>query len=122
MARRDGAELPRVYCVNWFRKDEHGKFLWPGFGDNARVLAWIVRRCEGRADAVETPIGLVPAPGELDVDGLDITPEALEELVSVDVDALRTEVPQMRDHLERFGDRLPRELRDQLEGLVDRLG
>jgi phosphoenolpyruvate carboxykinase (GTP) len=122
IGRREGAKLPRVYCVNWFRKDEHGKFLWPGFGDNARVLAWIVRRCEGRADAVKTPIGLVPAPGELDVDGLDITPEALEELVSVDAEALRTEVPQMRDHLERFGDRLPKELREQLEGLVDRLG
>jgi phosphoenolpyruvate carboxykinase (GTP) len=122
VGRREGAQLPRVYCVNWFRKDEHGKFLWPGFGDNARVLAWIVRRCEGRAEAVETPIGLVPAPGELDVDGLDITPEALEELVSVDADALRTELPQMRDHLERFGDRLPQELRTQLEGLVGRIG
>jgi phosphoenolpyruvate carboxykinase (GTP) len=121
MGRREGAQLPRVYCVNWFRKDEHGKFLWPGFGDNARVLAWIVRRCEGRAEAVETPIGLVPAPGELETDGLDITPGALEELVSVDVDALRNEVPQMRDHLERFGDRLPAELREQLEGLVSRL-
>jgi phosphoenolpyruvate carboxykinase (GTP) len=121
IGRREGAELPRVYCVNWFRKDQHGNFLWPGFGDNSRVLAWIVRRCEGRAGGVETPIGIVPDTGALELDGLDISPEAVEELVSVDADALRTELPQMRDHLEQFGDRLPQELRDELEGLVSRL-
>jgi phosphoenolpyruvate carboxykinase (GTP) len=122
IGRREGAQLPRVYCVNWFRKDEHGNFLWPGFGDNARVLAWIVRRCEGRAEALETPIGLVPAPGSLDTDGLDIGAEALEELMRVDKDAVRNELPQLRDHLEQFGDRLPEEVAAQLEALVNRLG
>ena len=119
---REGARPPRVYNVNWFRKDEDGEFLWPGFGENSRVLAWIVRRCEGAADAVETPIGLVPAPGTLDTEGLDVSPQALEALLTVDEDALRTEIPQVRDHLEQFGDRLPDELRAQLERLVERLG
>jgi phosphoenolpyruvate carboxykinase (GTP) len=121
IGRRSGAKLPRVYCVNWFRKDEHGRFLWPGFGENSRVLAWIVRRCEGRAEAVETPIGLVPAPGSLPTEGLDLSDEALAELVAVDDDSLRNELPQVRDHLEQFGDRLPRDMRAQLERLVARL-
>jgi phosphoenolpyruvate carboxykinase (GTP) len=122
IGRRDGAKLPKVFYVNWFRKDDDGKFLWPGFGENSRVLAWVVRRCEGRADAVETPIGLVPAPGALDTQGLDISPEALEALLTVDDDGVRDELPQVREHLARFGDRLPAEIRQQFKRLEERLG
>ena len=116
----DPSKLPRIFYVNWFRKGADGKFLWPGFGDNSRVLAWIFRRCEGTAGAVETPVGLVPAEGELDVSGLDITPEALHEVVTPDLDAMREELPQVREHFARF-DRLPAELTAQLEALEQRL-
>jgi phosphoenolpyruvate carboxykinase (GTP) len=116
-----GAKLPRIFYVNWFRKDAEGKFLWPGFGDNARVLEWVVRRLEGKVGADETPIGLVPKPGELDVEGLDITPAALEEVVSVDLDALRNELPQIKEHLARFGDDLPAPVRAHLDTLEQRL-
>jgi phosphoenolpyruvate carboxykinase (GTP) len=122
IGRRDGAKLPKVFYVNWFRKDDDGKFLWPGFGENSRVLAWVVRRCEGRADAIETPIGLVPAPGALDTQGLDISPEALEALLTVDDEGVRDELPQVREHLARFGDRLPAEIRQQFKRLEERLG
>jgi phosphoenolpyruvate carboxykinase (GTP) len=122
IGRREGAKLPKVFYVNWFRKDDDGKFLWPGFGENSRVLAWVVRRCEGRADAVETPIGLVPAPGALETDGLDIDPQALEALLNVDDDSVRAEMPQVREHLARFGDRLPVEVRAQFDALERRLG
>jgi phosphoenolpyruvate carboxykinase (GTP) len=122
LGRRDGVRLPKVFYVNWFRKDGQGRFLWPGFGDNARVLAWIVRRCQGRADAVETPIGLLPTQDALDTEGLDIEPKALEQLLTVDESGVRAELPQIRDHLEQFGDRLPDEVRAQLERLAERLG
>jgi phosphoenolpyruvate carboxykinase (GTP) len=122
LGRREGAKLPKVFYVNWFRKDEEGKFLWPGFGENSRVLAWIVERCAGRAEAVETPIGLVPAEGALDVEGLDLSPEALKALLAVDEDGVRAELPQIRDHLDQFGDDLPDPVRAQLERLVGRLG
>jgi phosphoenolpyruvate carboxykinase (GTP) len=114
---RDGAKLPKVFYVNWFRKGEDGSFLWPGFGDNARVLEWVVRRCEGRAEGVETPIGVIPRPEDLDTDGLDITPEALEELLAFDAEGLRAELPQVREHLAQFGDTLPGPVREQFERL-----
>jgi phosphoenolpyruvate carboxykinase (GTP) len=119
--RREGAQLPRVFYVNWFRKDDDGRFLWPGFGENARVLAWVFRRCEGSANARETAIGHVPGPDDLDTGGLDIAPEALEELLAVDEDRVRAELPQVREHLARFGDRLPPEVRAQFEALEQRL-
>jgi phosphoenolpyruvate carboxykinase (GTP) len=118
---REGAKLPRVFYVNWFRKDEDGNFLWPGFGENSRVLAWIFRRLEGEAEAVETPIGMVPAEGSLDVSGLDISSAALEQLTSVDEEAVKAELPQVREHLARFGDKLPAQIREQLERLEQRL-
>jgi phosphoenolpyruvate carboxykinase (GTP) len=121
IGRRDGARLPKVFYVNWFRKDADGKFLWPGFGENSRVLAWIVRRCEGRAEAAETPLGLVPRPEDLDTDGLDITPEALAELLTVDEAPLREELPQIREHLAQFGDGLPPEVREQFAALERKL-
>jgi phosphoenolpyruvate carboxykinase (GTP) len=122
IGRREGAKLPKIFYVNWFRKDGEGNFLWPGFGENARVIEWIVRRCEGEADAVETPIGLLPTVEALDTDGLDIDPQALEALLTVDENGVRAELPQVRDHLEQFGDRLPAEVREQLERLTERLG
>ena len=117
----DPAKLPRVYYVNWFRKDANGNFLWPGYGENSRVLEWICRRCDGEAEGVETPIGIVPTPEALNTEGLDISREALEELLSVDPVAWRKELPAIHQHFARFGDRLPQELRDQLADLERRL-
>jgi phosphoenolpyruvate carboxykinase (GTP) len=119
---REGAELPRVFYVNWFRKDADGKFLWPGFGENSRVLEWVFRRCEGSAEAVETPIGLLPAEGAIDTDGLNITEEAMRELLSVDTDLVKQQLPQVKEHLAKFGDKLPEQIAAQLEALERRLG
>jgi phosphoenolpyruvate carboxykinase (GTP) len=107
--------------VNWFRKDAEGNFLWPGFGENSRVLAWIFRRCEGSADAVETPVGYVPTPDGIDTTGLDVSEDDLAELLRVDVHGLRTELPTIHAHFAQFGNRLPKELRAQLEELEKRL-
>jgi phosphoenolpyruvate carboxykinase (GTP) len=119
--RADAEKLPRIFYVNWFRKDADGGFLWPGFGENSRVLEWIFRRCDGEAEATETPIGLVPAPGELNLDGLDVTDAQMRELTSVDESALRDEIPQVEEHLAKFGDQLPTEITNQLEALKQRL-
>jgi phosphoenolpyruvate carboxykinase (GTP) len=123
VAQREGAKMPHIFNVNWFRKDEGGKFLWPGYGENSRVLAWVFERCEGTADADETPIGFVPKLGEggIDTDGVDITPEAMEHLLEVNPEDWRKQLPQMHEHLARFGDKLPAELREQLEALQQRL-
>jgi phosphoenolpyruvate carboxykinase (GTP) len=119
--RRQGARLPKIFMVNWFRKDEGGKFIWPGFGDNSRVLAWIFRRCDGEADAVETPIGLVPAPGAIETGGLELSAAEMEELLKVDPEEWKTQLPQIQQHYASFGDALPEELRAQLEALEERL-
>jgi len=121
IGRREGAKLPRIFCVNWFRKGADGGFLWPGYGENSRVLAWIFRRCEGGAEAVETPIGHVPAPGALDTEGLDLSEDALAALLEVDPELWRAQLPQVHEHFARFGDDLPQELRDQLAALERRL-
>jgi phosphoenolpyruvate carboxykinase (GTP) len=117
----DAEKLPRLYYVNWFRKGADGKFLWPGFGENSRVLAWAFDRCAGRAEAVSTAIGQLPAPGALSVDGLNVTEDTLGELLSVDEDAWRSEVPSIEEHYAIFGDRLPTALHDELEALQKRL-
>ena len=122
VGERSGAKLPKIFYVNWFRKDEDGSFLWPGFGENSRVLEWIFRRCDGEGEAIETPIGYVPAEGGLNLDGLDIGEDELRQLLSVDADAVRAELPQVREHLERFGADLPSVLRDELAALESRLG
>jgi phosphoenolpyruvate carboxykinase (GTP) len=116
---REGAQLPKIFHVNWFRKDDDGKFLWPGFGENSRVLAWIFRRCDGEAEAERTPIGYVPAPGALELDGID--ERRVAEALSVDLDEARAELDQTQAHLARFGDRLPQEIRDQFTALKERL-
>jgi phosphoenolpyruvate carboxykinase (GTP) len=115
-------KLPRIFYVNWFRKDADGNFLWPGFGENSRVLEWVFRRCDGDAEATETPIGLVPAPGAINTDGLDVSEEAMRELTTVDEDQLLEELPQVEEHLARFGDNLPQAIRAQLDALKRKLG
>ncbi|HEX5376245.1 MAG TPA: phosphoenolpyruvate carboxykinase (GTP) [Solirubrobacterales bacterium] len=118
---REGARLPRIFYVNWFRKDADGNFLWPGFGENSRVLEWVFRRCEGSADAIETPIGLLPAEGAINTEGLNVSAEAMQELLSVDEDLVREQLPQVKEHLAKFGDRLPPPLQQQLAALEQRL-
>src|ERR1700733_3963790 len=124
VGRRQGAELPRIFYVNWFRKGDDGKFLWPGFGENCRPLAWIFRRLEGEAGADETAIGLVPPVGKggIDTSGLDIDREAVENLLEVDHGAWIEQLPQMHEHYGKFGDKLPGELKEQLAELERRLG
>jgi len=122
IGRRAGARLPRIYYVNWFRKGAGGDFLWPGFGENGRVLKWIFERCEGTAKAIETPIGNLPAEGALDLDGLDgVSRDDLNELLRVDGDGWLAELPLIDEYYARFGDRLPKGLRDELAALKDRL-
>jgi phosphoenolpyruvate carboxykinase (GTP) len=118
----DEAKLPKIFCVNWFRKDEDGNFLWPGFGENSRVLEWVFRRCDGDGEARETPIGLVPAPGDIDTDGLDVSDAQMDELLRVDEKLVKEELPAQHQHLARFGDHLPEELHEQLRALEYRLG
>jgi phosphoenolpyruvate carboxykinase (GTP) len=122
IGRRAGAKLPKVFHVNWFRKDSSGKFLWPGFGENSRVLAWIFRRCDGKAEAVETAAGLVPAPGAIETDGLDVSAEQMAELLEVRAEEFAHELPSVREHYAQFGDRLPSELHGELDRLAQRLG
>jgi phosphoenolpyruvate carboxykinase (GTP) len=117
----DSEKLPKVFLVNWFRKDEDGSFLWPGYGENSRVLEWVFRRCDGEGETVETPLGLLPAQGELNTEGLKLDDAALSELLSVDPEALRGQLPQVEEFLAKFGDRLPDELRGQFESLKTRL-
>ena len=121
IGNQSGANLPKLFYVNWFRKDQEGQFIWPGFGENARVLKWVLERIAGSADAVETPIGMVPRTEDLDVSGLELGTEALEALLAVDQDEWRNELSLIEEHYEAIGDRLPSEMRVQLERLADRL-
>jgi phosphoenolpyruvate carboxykinase (GTP) len=122
IGKTEGADLPRIFYVNWFRKDEEGKFLWPGFGENSRVLEWVFRRCQGEGEAVETAIGRLPTLADLNTDGLDASTAAMEEMLTVDEGAYREMLPQLRDHLAKFGDNLPAEMNAQLDALEQRLG
>jgi phosphoenolpyruvate carboxykinase (GTP) len=119
--RGDEAKLPKVFVVNWFRKDDEGNFIWPGFGENIRVLDWVVRRCRGDGEAEETAIGLVPPPADIDTSGLDISERAMQQLLTVDPDELRQQVNQIEAHLAQFGSRLPERIQGQLDALVKRL-
>jgi phosphoenolpyruvate carboxykinase (GTP) len=118
----DPDKLPRVFYVNWFRKGADGKFLWPGYGENSRVLEWVFERCAGRGEGVETPIGILPAPGAIPDAGLDVSPDAMHELLRVDVDGWRDELPSIREHYDFLGERVPSELLDELSRLEKRLG
>ncbi|MBE1535409.1 phosphoenolpyruvate carboxykinase (GTP) [Actinomadura algeriensis] len=117
----DAEKLPRIYYVNWFRKDADGKFIWPGFGENSRVLKWIVERLNGKADAVKSPIGHLPTKESLDTDGLDIDDAALDTLLSVDTEVWKEEAALVVPHFETFGDHTPKALWDEYHSLVRRL-
>ena len=121
MGEQQGAKLPKIYYVNWFRTDEDGKFLWPGYGDNSRVLKWVFERCEGTAHAIETAIGMLPKPSDLDTEGLNIREEDLWQLLGVDIDGWLEEIPLIREHFAKFGSHLPEGLNEELEQLDHRL-
>jgi phosphoenolpyruvate carboxykinase (GTP) len=122
MGDRLGKKAPRIFYVNWFRKSAEGKWLWPGFGDNSRVLKWMCERIDGKVGAVETPIGLMPRPEDLDLTGLRVPAGDLEELLRVDPEAWQAEAADIERHFAKFGDRMPRRLLAQLEALRRRLG
>ena len=120
--RFDEKNLPKIFYVNWFRKGEDGRWLWPGYGENSRVLEWVFERVAGRAEADVTPIGFVPTPSSIDVRGVDVTPGDMKELLTVHADEWRAEVPLIREHFAQFGDRLPATLRQEIDELEQRLG
>ena len=122
MGETEGAKMPKVYYVNWFRKSDGGDFLWPGFGENGRVLKWIFERCEGTAKAIETPIGSIPGPGALDLSGLDgVSQEDLDILLKVDVDGWLGELPKIREYYDSFDGHAPKALYAELDGMKERL-
>lgn len=121
MGEKLGDKAPKIFNVNWFRTDDDGNFLWPGYGDNARVLNWIIDRCEGNADAVETAIGYVPKPEDIDLTDLDMDIETLKSILKVDKDVWEKEAAEIEEHYKKFGDKLPAQLREQLEILKKNL-
>jgi phosphoenolpyruvate carboxykinase (GTP) len=118
---RRGAKLPKIYYVNWFRTDDNGKFLWPGYGENSRVLKWIFERCDGKVHAVDTPIGRLPEPADLDTKGLDLPASDIAKLLGVDVEGWLAEIPSIRGHFAKFGSHLPEGLNREVDELEDRL-
>ena len=122
MGDKGGTKMPKIFYVNWFRKSAEGKFLWPGYAENSRVLKWIFDRCDGTAGAVETPIGRLPSEGALDLNGLSVAHEAMAELLKVDREGWKAELPLMREHFTTFGAKLPQGLTDELNALEQRLG
>jgi phosphoenolpyruvate carboxykinase (GTP) len=117
----DAAKLPKIFYVNWFRQDENGRYLWPGYGDNARVLRWIFERCDNTVHAKETPIGRLPETGDLDTAGLQTSPGDLAKLLNVDIDGWLAEVPSIREYFAKFGNRLPKGLASEVDALEQRL-
>ena len=122
MGKKLGDKAPKIFNVNWFRTDDEGHFIWPGFGDNMRVLNWIIDRCEGKADATETAIGYVPKPEDIDLTGLDMDMDTLKGILTVDHDVWVQEANEIEEHYKKFGDKLPKELRHQLDTLKKTLG
>lgn len=114
--------VPKIFHVNWFRQDSDGRFLWPGFGDNLRVLRWIIDRCEGRVEATQTAIGYLPAPGDIDITGLNLDPSTMESLLNVDKENWRQEMQEIGDYLKEYGSRLPQELLEQQREVLNDLG
>ena len=121
MGQKGGAKMPKIFYVNWFRKNKDGKFMWPGYAENSRVLKWIFDRCDGKADAVDTPIGKVPAEGAIDVKGVKVDPADMKEMTSVDKAGWKAEIPLIKEHFAMFGAKLPKALSDELAALEKRL-
>jgi phosphoenolpyruvate carboxykinase (GTP) len=121
IGKRPGAKLPKIFYVNWFRQDENGKFLWPGYGENSRVLEWVFDRCDGKAHAVDTAIGRLPEPADFNTKGLNVTKEDLAKLLGVDVDGWLAEVPLIKEHFAKFGNHLPEGLKQEVADLEARL-
>ena len=121
MGQKLGDKAPKIFNVNWFRTDDEGNFIWPGFGDNLRVLEWILKRCEGKADAVETPIGYVPHAKDINLEGLDFSIDTLKSILEIDKSLWSAEAEGIAEFYKKFGDKLPAELKNQLEGLEARL-
>jgi phosphoenolpyruvate carboxykinase (GTP) len=121
MGEKGGAKMPKIFYVNWFRKNAAGKFMWPGYGENSRVLKWIFERCDGKAEAVDTPIGKVPAEGAIDVSGVKVDPIDMKELTAVDKQGWKAEIPLIKEHFATFGAKLPKALADELAALEKRL-
>lgn len=123
MGEKLGDKAPKIFNVNWFKQDEDGNFIWPGFGDNMRVLDWIIKRCEGTIDADETAIGYLPKKGDINVEGIEdeVTPEVMDKLLAVDKDLWKKEVGEMREFYKQFGDKLPKALSNELDKLEERL-
>ncbi len=121
MGERDGANLPRIFYVNWFRKNSTGGFMWPGFGENSRILKWVFERCEGSAEAIETAIGNLPTLDGLDFNGLDIDDDVKAALLRVDIDGWLEEIPLIQQYYQQFGDRLPHQLTEEVQRLKTQL-
>jgi phosphoenolpyruvate carboxykinase (GTP) len=117
----DPNQLPKIFFVNWFRRDDDGRFLWPGFGENSRVLKWVFERCDGESDAVDSPIGRLPTKDALDLDGLDIDDADLDAIISVDAKGWLEALPQIRTHYDKFGDKLPAQLQVAVDTLEAKL-
>jgi phosphoenolpyruvate carboxykinase (GTP) len=115
-----GKKMPKIFYVNWFRKDEKG-FLWPGYGENSRVLKWVFERCNGMATAIDTAIGRLPAPTDIDINGLDVSPETMQKLLTVDKEGWKAEVPLIREFFAKFGSRMPAALQEEANQLEQRL-
>ena len=119
--RVKNAKMPRIFYVNWFRKSADGRWLWPGFGENSRVLKWIFERVAGTGQAIESPIGLLPAPGAIDTAGLAVSAADMQELLAVDAPAWLKDIPAIRAHYAKFGDAIPATLQKELDALEARL-
>ena len=122
MGEKGGAKMPKIFYVNWFRKNGDGKFMWPGYAENSRVLKWIFERCDGKAEAVDTPIGKVPAEGAIDVKGVKVDPTDMKTMTSVDKEGWKAEIPLIKEHFATFGAKMPQALKDELASLEKRLG
>ena len=122
MGKKLGDKAPKIFNVNWFRTDDEGHFIWPGFGDNMRVLMWILDRCEGKADAVETPIGFEPKPEDINIEGLDIDLDTIKGLLDVDKDLWKEDAAGIEEFYQKFGEKLPKELKAELETLKNESG
>ena len=114
-------DAPRIFCVNWFRKNDQGKFMWPGFGDNMRVLEWILNRCNGKANAVETPLGWMPRPQDIDIEGLGMDAKAMKELQTVNPEDMKAELLSQQELFLKLGADMPKEMLFERETLISRL-